>query len=157
MNYSLKEIIDVEQFQSLQDRLNEVYGIMKGHGGAVVLKSAPGTGTTCSLYIPAAERAAENALQANSTPKTLPMNAGQRVLYIDDEEALASLAKRMFARVGHSVSAYVDPIDALEEFRSRPDEYEFVVTDLSMPKMSGFDITRALRSIRPEIPVIITT
>lgn len=85
------------------------------------------------------------------------MSAGRRVMHIDDEKALASLAKRMFARLGHSVSVCGDQTVALEAFRSSSYDYDLVVTDLSMPKMSGFDLTRELKAIRPDIPVIMAT
>ena len=137
--------------------LSVVYGIMNGHGGAVSVESAPEAGATFCLYFPVAGRSAQSEPQSTSKPRTAAVSAGRRVMYIDDEQALASLAKRMFARLGHSVSVYNDPTVALEAFRSLPDDYDFVVTDLSMPKMSGFDLTRELKAIRPDIPVIMAT
>lgn len=135
--------------------LSMVHGTMKSHGGAVTVKSAPGTGSTFALYFPAAGHGApqEESCAAAQTPRS----AGQRVLYLDDEEALVLLASRALSRLGHQVSGFTDPLVALETFRSRPQDFDVVVTDLSMPHMSGSEFAGEVLAIRPGMPVLMMT
>ena len=135
--------------------LSMVHGIMASHGGAVTVQSSPGKGASFQLYFIAAEQNAGN--EEPATGETMAPGARQRVLYVDDEEALVSLVKRMFARLGHGVDGFTDPQQALEAFRSRPQDYDVVVTDLAMPAMSGFDLARAVLALRPDTPVLVTT
>ena len=135
--------------------LSMVHGIMLGHDGAVSVESAPGTGTSFHLYFPVAELAA--GAQAQMRPAQTVVTAAQRVIYVDDEEALAFLAKRMLSRMGHSVEVFTDPKQALARFRAHPQDYDIVVTDLTMPGMSGFDLSREVLATRPDIAVLLTT
>ncbi len=135
--------------------LSMVHGIMRGHGGAVTVESTPGMGSGFALYFPAAEAHAQTHAQA--APAAMQPAAGQRVLYVDDEEALVLLASRALTRLGHSVSGFTDPETALEAFRAHPQDYDAVVTDLSMPRLSGFELARELLALRPGIPVMMTT
>jgi CheY-like chemotaxis protein len=79
------------------------------------------------------------------------------VLYVDDEEALVRLTTRTLGRLGYQVTGYTDPAQALQAFRSRPQDFDVVVTDLSMPGMSGFDLARELLATRPDLPVVMTS
>lgn len=135
--------------------LSMVHGIMKGHGGAVTVESAPGEGSSFRLYFPAAGRASHKPVAQAGVEA--PRVAGQRVLYIDDEEALVSLARRGLSRLGHSIHGFTDPKQALAAFRAAPWEFDIVVTDLSMPHMSGFDLAREVTALRPGMPVLLTT
>ena len=135
--------------------LSMVHGIMKSQGGAVTAESTPAKGSRFALYFPAA---GEKALKPEeSAPVQRLRSAGQRLLYVDDEEALVSLASRALTRQGHSVSGFADPEQALDAFRARPQDFDAVVTDLSMPHMSGFELAREVLALRPEIPVLMTT
>ena len=135
--------------------LSMVYGIMQGHEGAVSVDSAPGKGASFHLYFPVADVAidAEQAIR----PAESVVTAAKRVIYVDDEEPLAFLAKRVLSRMGHSVEVFTDPKEALASCRAHPQDYDIVVTDLTMPGMSGFDLSRALLAMRPDIPVLVTT
>ena len=82
---------------------------------------------------------------------------GERVLYVDDEELLVELVTRTLERLGYRVSGFVDAELALAAFRARPQHFDVVVTDLSMPRMSGFDLAEALQAIRPDVPIVMTT
>jgi PAS domain S-box-containing protein len=135
--------------------LSMVYGIMKSHGGAVAVESSPGKGSRFHLYFPASEVLAFKE-GARASAQSL-LTAGQRVLYVDDEEALVFLAKRFLSRKGHSISGFTDPEKALEAFRAHPLDFDVVVTDVSMPHMSGFELARKVLALRPEIPVLVTT
>lgn len=135
--------------------LSMVYGIMHSHGGTVAVDSAPGKGASFHLYFPVAAGDAEQT--PGDAAIKAALSAGQRVLYVDDEEALVFLATRVLARFGHSVTGFTDPEAALEAFRAHPADFDVVVTDLSMPQMSGFELTRELLAIRADIPVLMTS
>jgi CheY-like chemotaxis protein len=79
------------------------------------------------------------------------------VLYVDDEEALVLLATRTLGRLGYQITGYSDPAQALQAFRSRPQDFDVVVTDLSMPGMSGFELARELLATRPDLRVVMTS
>ncbi len=81
----------------------------------------------------------------------------EHVLYVDDEESLVLLASRLLKRLGYSVTGHTDPLAAIKEFRSRPQDFDVVVTDLAMPRMSGFDLAREMRAARPDLPIIMTS
>jgi PAS domain S-box-containing protein len=134
--------------------LSVVDGIMKQHGGAITVYSQPDKGTALRLYFPAT---ADSAESVHEQPAPVPSGQGQRVLYVDDDDALVFLAARTLKRLGYRITAYTDAREALEKFRSQPEEYDVVVTDLSMPVMPGTELVRSLISIRSDIPVVITS
>jgi CheY-like chemotaxis protein len=129
-----------------------VRGIMQSHAGAVTVASTAGKGTSFTLYFPAAQETARK--QEQTAPAQIVLSAGQRVLYVDDEEALVFLAERALTRLGHQVSAFADPERALAAFRAHPESYDVVVTDHAMPRLSGIELARAVRSLRPAMPVL---
>jgi CheY-like chemotaxis protein len=132
--------------------LSVVYGIMKSHGGTVTVYSDPGRGTKFHLYFPALEGAIE------STPvehHEIDRQRRERVLYVDDEEALLFLMTRALGRLGYRVSGYSDPQEALREFRSRPWDFDVAITDFSMPRMPGFEFARELLAVAPGLPIVL--
>lgn len=134
--------------------LSVVEGIMKGHGGAVTVYSQPDKGTTFRLYFPAVEAPVEKTV--TERPK-ISSSGGESILYVDDEESLVMLAGRILKRLGYKVTGQTNPMHALAKFRSSPYDYDLVVTDLSMPGMSGFELIRELLAIRPDIPIVLTS
>ena len=135
--------------------LSMVHGVMRSHRGAVTVESAAGKGSSFALYFPAAE--ADAARPDVRIPVANAPRAAQRVLFVDDEEALVFLARRVLTRLGHSVAGFTDPEQALEAFRAHPQDFDVVVTDLSMPHMSGFALAREVLAERPGMPVLMTT
>ncbi len=131
-----------------------VHGIMQSHDGAVTVGSEPGVGTIFSLYFPAVEGRVDPA-SPNESP--IPQGVGQHVLVVDDEPALVRIATRIFERLGYRVTAMAQPTDALAAFQARPDEFDFVFCDLTMPRMTGLELARELTALRPELPVILTS
>jgi len=133
-----------------------VHGIVKSHGGAIAVESELGRGTSVTVYFPAAEtpQPVPDPPAATQSVTPLPTAMAGRVLFVDDGRALVFLAERALDRLGYRVAGYSDPILALAEFRSRPDELKVVVTDSAMPGLSGPDLVRELRRIRPGVPVI---
>jgi CheY-like chemotaxis protein len=131
-----------------------VHGIVKAHGGSIAIDSAADKGTTFRVYFPAA---APQIQQVESHAPVPVRGAGERVLYVDDEEALVFLIARVLERLGYRVTGCVDPEQALKELRANPMAFEVVITDLSMRGMNGFELTRAIRAIRSDLPVLLTT
>ena len=139
--------------------LSMVHGIMKSHGGSVSVESAPGKGTRIHLDFPVAPALAQGEAQQAVVPPVAAdlLLPGQRVLYVDDEEALVFLGTRVLSRLGHSIVGFTDPAAALAAFRAHPQDFDLVVTDLAMPSMSGFDLARAVLALRPQLPVLMTS
>ena len=134
--------------------LSVVHGIMKGHDGAVTVYSVPNEGTTFHLYFPAV---AGETLELAPPPAPTPRGNGERILYVDDEEPLALLAQRMLLRLGYLVETKTRVLDALELLRAEPGRFDLVITDMTMPVMSGVDFAQRLVQMRPGLPVILTT
>jgi len=136
--------------------LSVVDGIMRSHDGSIIVSSEPGRGATFRLYFPAVEAPASQASppQAGDMPET---GRGRRVMYIDDEEALVYLMTRTLQRSGYQVTGFSDAAQALQALKERPRDFDVVVSDLSMPGMSGFDMARAVQEIRAELPVVVTS
>ena len=133
--------------------LSVVHGIVRNCGGAVTLDSEPGRGSTFHVYFP--------WLEASKTPEgdvssSLPRSAC-RILCVDDERAIVDLNKRMLESLGYEVTVRTDSIEALETFRADPDRFDLIITDQTMPNMTGDMLGRELIQIRSDIPVILST
>jgi PAS domain S-box-containing protein len=128
-------------------------GIVKSHGGAITVLTAPGRGTTFDVYFPGATGTADVA-----RPQTGPASQGKgRVLFVDDEDILIRTVPGMLERLGFSVRAVADPLEALEIFRASPKDFDLVITDEIMPGLTGERLAKEMLRIRPELPVILCT
>jgi len=87
----------------------------------------------------------------------IPRGNGEHILFVDDEEALASLGKLMLEDIGYRVTAKTDSVESLEAFKSQPEAFDLVITDQTMPRLNGADFARSLLEIRPGLPVILLT
>lgn len=134
--------------------LSMIDGIMKEHGGAVRLSSEPGQGTMVRCFFPGIT--AEDA-ETTGAESSAPRGAGQRVLFVDDEESLVRLGVRRLQAIGYSVAAFTSTTEALERFRAEPSAFDLVVTDYSMPGMSGLEFARTIMRVRVGIPVVLLT
>jgi CheY-like chemotaxis protein len=134
--------------------LSVVHGIIKSHGGGIVVDSQPGQGTTFHLYLPAAEGAVPESAE---TPIETPRGHGERLLYVDDEDQLAILALRGLQRLGYEVTAFHDARQALDAFHAQPSGFDVVITDLAMPGMNGLAFAAEIRRLGNDAPVIITS
>jgi len=134
--------------------LSVVRGIMKNHDAAISVYSEPNRGTRFHLYFPAVSSQTQVAEPVRAAPKR---GRGERILYLDDEESLVILAKRMLERMGYVVSGFNDSTKALAAFQTAPRDFDLVLTDLSMPGMSGMEVSRRMLQIRPDIPVLLAT
>ena len=133
--------------------LSVVHGIIRSHHGFIDLKSAPGLGSTFEIYIPEAIAAvpapAQIAAPSNST------GSDQHVAYIDDDEAMVFMVKRLLTRRGFRVSTFATGNAALAAVRAAPESYDLVVTDYNMPQESGLDVARELHDIHTTLPVML--
>jgi len=133
--------------------LSVVHGIVKSHGGAIRVKSELGKGTTFTVLFPAVETKTDSEIETDET-----LSSGdERILFIDDEESIAKLGHQRLERLGYKVEAKTSPIEALELFRAKPDQFDLVITDLTMPKMTGDKLVKEILNIRSDIPIILCT
>ena len=133
--------------------LSVAQGIVKAHGGAISVYSEPGKGTTFHVYLPVTP---EKATEERESEKPLP-TGDERILFIDDEPVLAEIGRHMLERLGYEVVIKTSSMEALELFRSGPGRFDLVITDMTMPRMTGDKLARELIGIRPDIPVILCT
>ena len=129
-----------------------VHGIVQGHNGAVTVYSELGSGTTFHIYLPVYTGAAQ-PLEAPALPKGL--EGDESILFVDDEPALAELGGRILGRLGYRVSSFTSPLEAWEAFQNAPDSFDLVVSDYTMPKMTGQELAARIMKLRPEMPVIV--
>lgn len=135
--------------------LSVVHGIVKGHGGGVSVESRVEKGTTFSVFIPLADL---EAAESKTAEYESPLKGGnERILFVDDERPLANMARQMLEGLGYRVEVFTDSLEALERFRADPDRVDLVITDMTMPRMTGDRLAAEMLSIRPDIPVILCT
>ena len=131
-----------------------VYGIVQEHNGEIKVSSKLGSGTTFDVYLPLMSESTE----ALSFDIVSDLEKGtERILFVDDEAPVARLGKKMLQRLGYKVTAFTNSMDALEAFRGNPDSFDIVITDMTMPNMTGDLFAKELMKIKPVIPIIICT
>jgi PAS domain S-box-containing protein len=131
-----------------------VHGIIHSHGGAITCRSTPGKGTTFDIYLP--ELLSEEEVVKPLEDKPLPTGT-ERILFIDDEPALVKLADRMLKRLGYHVVTQTSSVDALSLFKKDPYKYDLVITDMTMPGMTGDKLAQKILEIRHDILIILST
>jgi CheY-like chemotaxis protein len=126
---------------------------VKKYGGAVKVESELGKGTTFHIYLPKADSAAPTAAEQ---PQQLT-GGSERILFVDDEKMLVAVGQQALKHLGYDVVSRTSPIEALELFKAKPDYFDLVITDQTMPGMTGDALARELMRIRPGLPVVICT
>ncbi len=133
--------------------LSVAHGIVKNHGGAISLVSKPNEGTTFYVYLPIDK----NPVLGKEQVSTSILGGQERILLVDDEPQVVNLEKQILERLGYTVETRENPLDALEDFRAQPENYDLVITDMTMPKMTGSELAVHLMHIKPDIPIILCT
>ena len=131
-----------------------VHGIMQNHGGAVTVYSTPGQGTVFHLYFPVTK---ESEPEPPAHPESAPTGRGQRILFVDDEMPLAFLGQKMLEQLNYVVEMTTQPNHALRLVQANPTAYDLIVTDLTMPGMTGTDLAQRILLLRPDLPIILVT
>ena len=130
-----------------------VHGIVKHHGGAIAVQSNEGEGTTVQILLPVCEQGEEE-----KDPAVLKAPTGkERILFVDDELSIAKMGKNILERLGYQVEVETDPEAALGCFASEPQRFDMVITDMTMPVMTGDKLCRKILKIRDNIPIILCT
>ena len=130
-----------------------IHGIMADCGGAITVESQLGKGSTFHTYFPIIEK---DAVPVIKETEEVPQGK-ERILFVDDEEILAEMGKSVLERLGYHVTTRRSSLEALSTFQNTPDEFDMVITDQTMPDMTGSDLARRLMQIRPDIPIILCT
>jgi len=130
-----------------------VHGIVKKSGGAIKVDSEFGKGSAFHIYLPRVDQAAPRP----ADQPEIPAGGSERILFVDDEKMLADIGQKVLERLGYDVVSRTSPIEALELFKAKPDGFDLVITDQTMPGMTGDALAKELMLIRPGLPVIICT
>jgi len=135
--------------------LASVHGIVRNHDGRIFVDSTPGEGTIFTIYFPVAQERVAPAEVETKVEKQL-MGQG-RVMVVDDERMITDVVVRGLRKKGFQVEGFVDGVEALEVFRKDPDAFDVVITDQTMPNITGFELAAHLSSLRPDLPIILST
>ncbi|MCH8134771.1 MAG: PAS domain S-box protein [Proteobacteria bacterium] len=133
-----------------------VYKLARAHGAIIDMQTLPGKGTRILVYF---EELTDNITTESAKQEKLPVvrGSGERILLVDDEENLLDSTQQLLSGIGYHVEAFSDPRGALEAFRQTPEEFDLLVTDENMPKLTGIQLVKAVRKLRPHFPAIICT
>jgi two-component system CheB/CheR fusion protein len=137
--------------------LSIVRGIIEGHGGAIEVESKPGVGTTFTLYFPAMVSDNSAAAPVLPPPTTLPRGQGERIVVIDDEENVAQAAQLMLQSLGYHVRSYSSAERFHEDFLREPGSVDLLLTDQTMPHLTGLQLAQKLRASGETLPILIVS
>lgn len=133
--------------------LSVVHGIVSDHGGIIKVKSSLNKGTIFDVFFPAISDLPASEILIN---KELPRGS-ERILFVDDEESIVRLSRKMIGSLGYAVEANTNPVNALELFSNDPKQFDLVITDMTMPQMRGDKLAKKIMQLKPDIPIIICT
>ena len=144
-----------EQGEGTGMGLSVVHGIVKSHGGTITVYSEPGKGSTFHIYIPVMDSDSEES-RLVSQP-VVPATGKEHILYVDDEKSIVGFASEALKSLGYTVTSRTSSLEALELFRKDPYRFDLLITDQTMPHMSGINLAGEIIKIRPDIPIILCT
>jgi PAS domain S-box-containing protein len=135
--------------------LSVVHGIVKECGGDIKVESKKGVGSLFQIYLPLFTREGQEIIAEPETLQHSLPNSGRRILFADDEEDLRFLAKTMLEELGYTVTVAVNGIEAWRIFTDNPESFDLVITDKTMPEISGLTLAGKIRSVRTDLPIIL--
>jgi len=133
--------------------LSVVHGIVKNHNGGISVDSQCGKGTTFNVFLPVVKEKPEFEKENDTTTPT----GNERILFVEDEKSIVEMTSLTLERLGYTVTATTSSPDMLEIFRAQPDNFDLIISDIFMPKLTGDKLAQELHQIRPDIPIIIYT
>jgi len=134
--------------------LSVIHGIVKTMGGHISVYSELEKGTTFKVYLPVIK----NSISSEDiVGDSAVMKGTERIMLVDDEASVRNVEKELLTSIGYHVEGFANPIEALEHFSSHPETYDLIITDMTMPKMTGDKLAQELMAVRSDIPVILCT
>ena len=131
-----------------------IHGLVSDMGGAIGVESRLGQGTGFHVYLPKMEG---GNLDGQDAPRRMPKEGSARILLVDDEEGFMRTGQEILEQLGYAVVTAADGLAAFEIFKRNPSHFDLVVSDVAMPKMTGLELTKKIKMMRPAIPVILST
>jgi PAS domain S-box-containing protein len=133
--------------------LSTVHGIVKDHGGSIKVYSELNKGSTFQIFLPLADA---DASLLSQTEEKLPQGT-ETILFVDDEKLLTEIGKEILSGLGYTVETWTNSLDAYAAFQAHPEKYDLIITDMTMPKLTGEKLAFAVQKIRRGLPVILCT
>ena len=130
-----------------------VHGIVMKHKGDITVNSEMGKGTTFQVFLPVIESEPESG---TDTSNRLPKGE-EHILVVDDEDDMVDIIRPLLERLGYKVTAITSSVEALDVFRNEPDRFDLIITDMTMPDMTGDKLSNEIMKIRPDTPIILCT
>jgi CheY-like chemotaxis protein len=130
-----------------------VHGIVENHDGQITVDSTIGKGTCFTIYLPITKK---RKVQMHQEKENLPLG-NENILFVDDEAPIAKMGGKVLEQLGYSVTTRTSSVEALELFRSKPQAFDLVVTDMTMPNMTGDKLAAEIMNIRSDISVVLCT
>jgi len=132
-----------------------VHGIIKQHKGVITVTSEPGYGTTFHVYLPVITE--QETIYKQMEIEGIPQGEGERILFVDDETTIANMMQLTLVNLGYDTTVFSSSTEAVDRYQKNPDDFDLVITDMTMPEMTGIELSRKLLALRPDLPIILCT